>query len=571
MKALTRRTAVGLGILGFFAVALILGAVWRASSIVNRLLREWAAGTIAQESEGVYELALGKVHFDWALRRVAVDTIGLATRRAVNERRPQSLPGVRLALYDCTISGVHFLTLIGSGGLVAGSFGCREGRLAVELPRDRIGADPDSVPTGLAFGERRAFLVFQQALRLPAYAPRVRIERVSFPRLALDVRLHRTTGAASRLQLERLEWTMADVVIDPADTTAAARPLFSRSVELVATNFVTHPDSATAMQVGLLRTSLTDSTLEIHDILYAPSTTGVEFRRAQSYRHDRISVAVGHLTAEGIDVGAFVLGQGVRARRVQVDSLRVDVFRDKRKRVDPVRTAHRTPQQWVANLDETLSLDSLLVHGGQVVYREHAVGRAQPGVVTFARIEAQAANISHFVGRWTNEDPMTLTARAQVQGVGRLDVRATVPLDGPRFDLSFSGALGPMPASAFNAFVVPTAALQVESGQVAGAAFSVSVRNGVATGTITPLFNDLTVSVTRSGSDGILGGGGFVGGAARRVASFASRFKLRDNNPDRPLRAPMAGTIHHTFTPDETLIAFLWNGVRDGMLTVMKR
>lgn len=52
MKALTRRTAVGLGILGFIAAAGVLGAMWRASSIVNRLLREWAAGTIAQGIRG---------------------------------------------------------------------------------------------------------------------------------------------------------------------------------------------------------------------------------------------------------------------------------------------------------------------------------------------------------------------------------------------------------------------------------------------------------------------------------------------------------------------------------------
>jgi hypothetical protein len=166
---------------------------------------------------------------------------------------------------------------------------------------------------------------------------------------------------------------------------------------------------------------------------------------------------------------------------------------------------------------------------------------------------------------------MTLTARALIQNAGQIDVRAVVPLDAPRFDMTFRGTLGAMPALSFNPFVVETRALQIESGLVTEVAFQVAVKNGVAVGTITPRFTDLAVSVTRSGSDGILGGGGLLGGAARGIASLAAKMALRANNPYRPANAPLVGLIHHTFTPDETLIAFLWSGVRDGLLTVVKK
>ncbi|MBI4503765.1 MAG: hypothetical protein HY700_21710 [Gemmatimonadetes bacterium] len=128
-----------------------------------------------------------------------------------------------------------------------------------------------------------------------------------------------------------------------------------------------------------------------------------------------------------------------------------------------------------------------------------------------------------------------------------------------------------MPAALFNSFVVETRALQIERGRVAEIAFDVVVKNGRARGTVTPRFNDLSVSVTRSGSKGILGGGGIPGGAARRIASFAAGGMLRANNPEGVARAPRIGTIGHLFTPDETLIAFLWSGVRDGLLLVVER
>jgi len=118
---------------------------------------------------------------------------------------------------------------------------------------------------------------------------------------------------------------------------------------------------------------------------------------------------------------------------------------------------------------------------------------------------------------------------------------------------------------------VETRAMQIEGGQVAGVDFTFTVRNGVAVGTITPRFTDLTVSITRSGSGGILGGGGLLGGAARGIASLAAKLKLRANNPDKPTEAARIGTIYHTFAPNETLIAFLWFSLRDGLLVVMKK
>ena len=570
----TRRQAVGAAILGLLAGVCIVGAMWRASWIARRLLSDWAVGAIAEGSGGVYQLDIGRVRFDWALRRVGVDSISLGTRRIVNEGRLQSLPGLRLALHSCTISGVHFVTLVRNAGLIASSFGCRSGSLAIEMPRrvpPGVG-NPSPAPAGRASGERQAFLVFQQGVRLPSYAPRIRIARVAFPQMALDVRLPRTATGAIRLELEQLQWSMADVVIDPADSAAASRPLFSRTIELAANNFTTHPDRAMAVRVGLLQSSLTDSTLEVRGVAFTPSGSGAQFRRSRRHRHDLINLTVGRISAEGIDFGAFLVGQGVRARRIEVDSFRIAVTSDKRLPDGSPGSPHRTPQEWIADLDETLSLDSLRVRNGEVVYREHAAGRDSSGVITFTRIEAAAANVSHFVGRRTSSDPMTLTARAHIQHAGQLDVQFVVPLDAPRFDMSFRGTLGAMSALDFNPFVREPDALRISNGQVAGVAFTVAVKHGVARGAITPRFNDLSVSITRHGSGGILGNGGILGGAARGIATFAAKVAVvRANNPDSPADAARIGTISHTFTPDETLIAFIWSSLRDGLLSVVKK
>lgn len=560
-----RRTVIGLAVL----VALLVGGLWwRASWIVNRLLRSWAAATIAEKSGDVYLLNVGRVRFNFPLRRVALDSILVTTNRTLNATRPRPLAALRLAFHQCTITGVHLTTLIRGGGLIAESFGCRAVSVAVVVPAsDGV---PDTV--GQLRSARRAFLVVQQSLRLPSFAPRVRIARSDFPQVSLDFRLQRARAGDSRLELEDLRWRIAGFAIDPADTAAAARPLFSRTVELAAGNFVAHPDSATAVRVGALHASLTDSTLELRDVAYAPTQTDAAFGRSRPYRRSLIRATVGRIAIQGIDVGAFALGQGLRARRIDVDSLRLSIMSDRRRASNPRPQRRRTPQRWIADLGRTLSVDSVVLRHGQIVYRERRAERAQAGVLTFARLDAVALNVRHFVGRRTSGDPMTISATTHLQNVGRLDAQFVMPLDAPRFDMSFRGTLGAMPASSFNAFIQETMALRLTNGQVVGISFHATVTNGVAHGSVTPRYNDLSVAVTRRGSGGILGGGGMLGSAARSIASWVgNRLKVRADNPDDAAATPRSGTIRHTFTSDETLPAFLWASVRDGLMTVVRK
>ena len=559
-----RRTVIGLAVL---AALLAGGAWWRAAWIVNQLLRSWAVATVAEKSRDVYRLEVGRVRFNFALRRVSVDSILLTTNRTLNTLRPRPLAALRFAFRQCTISGVHLITLILNSGLVAESFGCRAVSVAVVVPSSSV--LPDTL--GQLHAAPRAFLTVQQSLRLPSFAPRVRVTRSDFPHVSLDFRLQRARAGDARLQLKDLRWRIGGFAIDPVDTAAAARPLFSRTVELATGNFVAHLD-ATAVRVGALQASLTDSTLDLRGVAFAPSVSDAAFGRSQRYRRGLIKTTVGRIAVQGIDVGAFVLGQGLRARRVELDSMQVDVMSDRRRASNPQRQRRRTPQGWIAGLGRTVSVDSVVIRHAEIVYRERRGDHDQAGVLTFARLDVVAANVRHFMGRQTRSDPMTLSATAHLQNVGRLDVHFVVPLDAPRFDLNFRGTLGAMPAASFNPFIRETMPLRLTNGRVVGIAFQATVTNGVARGSVTPCYNDLSVAVTRRGSTGIMGSGGIFGGAARGIASLVGNWtKVRANNPEDAAATPRSGAIHHTFTSDETLPAFLWASVRDGLLSVVRK
>src|SRR5256714_5576502 len=400
-----RRTVIGVAVL---AVLVLGGLWWRATWVVNHLLHADAPKAIAEKSGGVYRLDVGRVRFNPLRRRIVVDSIQVTTGAEINARRPRPRIALHLALHQCTIAGMHVFTLVAGRGLIAESFGCADVSAAAQVPPRRGGADTSAAP-GAA---RQAFFILQQGLRLPRFAPRVQIARIDFPHAQLDFRLQRARGEAARLELEHLQWRMTEFTVDPADSAATSRPLFSRTVDISAANFVAHPESGTVVRVEAFTASLPDSTVEVRGVTYVPTMSDSAFARSSSYRRALVKTTVGRIALRGLALGAFVLNGDVRAKRVLVDSLGVDVLSDRRRPPNPRRPSRRTPQQWIADLGRSVSVDSVVIRSGEVVYREQRARHPKPGVLTFARLDGVAVNVRHVAGGGRAGGPLRLPAPA---------------------------------------------------------------------------------------------------------------------------------------------------------------
>jgi hypothetical protein len=556
-----RRLAIGLAALA----ALVLIAVWRRGTwVVKQLLVSNAPAAIAERTGDVYRVEVHRVRFNALRRRIAVESIRVTTNEDINAKRQRPLPAVRLTFHDCAITGIHVFSLITSRGLIAKSFGCRGVSAAAQMP-------PPSLPgRPLRAAPRPGVVVVQRGLRLPTFAPRVLLARIDFPHTDLDFRFQWARGDTARLELDHLEWHMTDVTVDPADSAATSRLLFSRKIDISATSFLAYPDSTTALRVARFEASLPDSTVEIRGFAFAPTISDSAFAQARPYRRSRLSTTIARIAIRGLDVGAFVLGTGVRARTVQVDSLRVDVLSDKRRPPNPKRTIRRTPQRWIADLARSWSVDSVLLQGSEVTYREHHARRPQPGVLTFARLDASIVNVRHVPGR-RSDSPTTLRATAFVQDEGRLDTEFLVPLDAQTFTMTFRGTLGAMDATSLNTFIHETMPLQFTKGRIQQVTFDARVTNGAAQGFVTPRYKDLTIKVTGRGSEGVLGTGGVIGDAARGIATAVGGAGLHAANPDRGEQAPRRGAINLAFSSTQTLPAFVWGCLRTGLLAAVRK
>jgi len=565
-------------------LALAALGVWviarRATNLVNGLLRDYATQQATQLSDSVYVLHVGTLHFNWPMRRVILDSAILTTDSARNAARTVPMATVAIALRTCTISGIDLPRLVLSKGLSASHFGCNEVTDSADAPPDTaVPAPKPRAPraTGLRdttrvqAGSRAAgaFLTVQQQLVLPRQVPALRIGRIVFPTLSIALRRRDRGGNDFTFNLQRAQLRVTDLAIDPTDTAAAKRPLFSRSVVLTAEGTAVEPDTVSRIAVGSLEVNLTDSTVTVQNVSYGPQISDAQYQRLSPYRHERIRVSAGRVRFAGLDVGSFAGTGALFARTLDIDSFRLSIRNDKRlpKRPGPGRP-NRTIQGYVQTRPRDFRIDTIRVRGAEVTYEEWAERRDSPGRLAITRIDALGTSFRHVPGAITTDDPFILNVTALIVGRGRLRARFEVPLDAGRFTMMATGSLGPMPMAAFNDFVSKIVPAQVKGGDLQGLDFSFRVTDGVARGRLTPLFTGLSVDVTGEGATGVLGNRGIIGGIVRGAAETAAGMKVRSNNPGHPNEAPRVGTIERRFN-GESLPSFFVKSLLSGLMPVV--
>jgi hypothetical protein len=517
--------------------------VWDAW--VEDALGRWAVDELAGQSDGTYRLALGDLSFLPLAGSISFDSARVVTDTARNRRRAVPLPVLRGQARECHVSGLDLVRLLLGRALRARALECRRLVAAIALT-GRVRDDSATADTATADTARS----LHQLVR-PLGLSSFRIGRISFPSASLTLERPGPAGGAS-LALTQARFDAEDVVFDPEVASADRARLRAAGVML-------RPDTTIGISVARLEADFTDSTLRLSGAEHEPAVPESEWVRRVRVRRDRIRFALDSLQGRGVTWRAFLATGDMGIRALELRGATLDVLTDRRIPKGRPR-AHPTPQQVAARTRSAVRLDTVLVSGGRIVYREHEPERGRPGVVSFEGLRATVLDLD----LPSQGQPLRIEASARLMGEGVLSARATVPLDAPDFRYRLSGSLGAMPAEAFNRFLAVNEAFAFDDGRVEEITFSQTVRGGRARTTVIPRYRDL--SVEPSGD-----GGGVIGSVKRAVEeTIADALVVRSRNPDDDDEEPrVARTVRH-YDPTSTWIQFLWFSLREGLLEVVK-
>jgi hypothetical protein len=591
MRRHLKRVAIGLVALVALAVVAVSLISLRASPLIDGLLRSWAAGEVASQSDSVYTLHVGRLHFNWPRRRVTLDSALVVTDSARNARRSWPKTTLKGALRGCIISGINLPRLVFGRGLEAAHIGCAEVHWESDAPPDsasvarlqaaraaggRRPAPPPRQPAPAAAprtieARHGAFMTFQSGLNLPRQVPTIRIGRIVFPNVAIGIVARKPSGDRKRFDLAHARLLVTGVVIDPAVPEKRTRPLFADGVLLRADSTEFHPDTAQMVRVGTLEIDLTDSTITVNDFEQGPRISDDEFQRLSPYRRDRIRVSAARLAIRGMDQGGYSRAGAMTARAIELDSLRFEILSDKRKPRRPgPRVPRRTPQSWFSALENRVAVDSIHATNGTIIYEEFRKGHNRPGRLTIDEVDLLALNVRHEPGRRDASDSMSLELRGQLMRQAELRLSVTTPLDAGRMAMRVRGSVGAMDAQALNPLIEHVTPARVKSGRINSVTFEYTVRNDIARGVVVPRYTNLAADITGTGSGGLLGAKNPIGGLLRATAEAAQGFKVRQNNPEGRGQPPIVGQVNHTFV-GESLPSWFWNVLKQGLLGVVMK
>jgi hypothetical protein len=458
-----------------------------------------------------------------------------------------SLGLVELAVDSLDVAGINWRDFLTRGDAAIRRIHLAGARLAVQQP-EPDGANPaDSIRRGAPWTLGGSLAALDRRLQLDTL-------------IADAVVLHHLQGDADTITSEVGHLMLHTLRTDPADRRTTSQPIGPMVLQLRDVHR-TAPDRL--LDVAAIRLDLGAGTARIDSLRFAPPGSDADFIRRHRRRADRIAVTFDSLDLSGLDAAAWVHLAAYQAHTLRLWGLSLDVLSD--KRLPAGRPAHHlTPQQWMQRVAPPLAIDSLDLTG-TVQYRERSATAPRPGVLRFTDVHVVMNDLRNIraPGRDT---PTRVAITSRLMGAAPFRLTASMPLLDDAFTMTYAGELGPIAADALNPFLDGALGARFTGGRVRRIAFDATVQDGVARGRVIPRYEGLWVEVPGVARSG------FLSGLKRAIAKFAAnQFVIREDNLAGAAAPPRDGTIAHRWQPRETLIQFLWNGVRDGLLQVVRK
>lgn len=309
-------------------------------------------------------------------------------------------------------------------------------------------------------------------------------------------------------------------------------------------------------EVGNVHLDVTDSTATVDTISYSPRFSEEEFTAKNNFLRGRLDFNAANIFVKGLDIMKLIAGSKISVHKCTVGSWSFDYYSDKRKVRDPHGPSALMPNDIARSFHFPVALDSLVLTDGKIKIRERAPGSDRSGVLSFDKVRIAA---SPYVTDTSSEkcgDPTRIFVSAIFQGEASVSAAINYDLQKAALDLRIDATLGKISAKRFNTFLVPNERKELTDGTIEGGKMVMNIKGGVATTTVTPIYNNLAMKIL---TDQGKVQRGFLEGFKTLIANT---FVFRKNNPGPYDKGPISATTSRSRNKSEEFLQFIWLALR---------
>lgn len=251
-------------------------------------------------------------------------------------------------------------------------------------------------------------------------------------------------------------------------------------------------DSLYCMHIYQLELDTKDSGINIDLIHFTTNYGRYEIGEVTGLQRDWLDLSFEKLILLPVDFNKITSDTSLVAGALHIESFKARVFKDCR-RIFPDKPDTKLPDALLRSLPVGLSLDSLILHTGDVEYAERAEGSFSEGKVTFKQLQAKIYNVGNRVDFL--KAPTLMQASAMFMDKGYLNASFDIP--NPAYEVTYktTGALHAMPLKSLNSILPQSAGAEIASGDLKRLDFNFVYNNDVSDGELAFQYQDLKINL----------------------------------------------------------------------------
>ena len=479
--------------------------------------------TSLNEKSGDYLIKIEKVHVSVFRSGIEFENVNL-----ISKQENEGQPGLTGDIESVKIKGIHLIK-----ALFRKDYHVRE----VNIFNSRITGE----------------VAFQKKARPARVSPvNIRIENLFFDKFFVDLK---DTATAQTYMVKDGVLKVYDIDFGKQDTIS---PDIIRQFDFGVPEFKTvTPDSLNTISAKGINYSATSNTLTADSFAIQPNYTEYEFTARSKFQTNRIEAELSGLSFDNFSVADYIKSGNISSSYIEIGELEMQVFKDKRKEFR--HTEKPTFQDMIYNFPAALSIDSIGILKGNIVYTEHSEKAIEKGSISFNEIDAMIYKITNDTIYKTEKAYFELKANALLMDKGKLSILLKARIFDNQNTFAINGTLSGMEASELNPILEKSASITITSGKINTMQFSFSANNTKATGTMKLLYEGLKFDIMDRQT-------GETTAFKEKVKSLIANIIVIESNP-MPGKEVRPGVIDYQRDPERYIFGYFFRSLLTGIET----
>jgi hypothetical protein len=325
--------------------------------------------------------------------------------------------------------------------------------------------------------------------------------------------------------------------------------------------------SVNRIKIGSSRFSLLGGTFSARDFEFVPDTTLIAQRIKDGKPvRSRSSIIVSSLRVQGIRFWPL-LHRKIIIDSITLDDAQFDIATIRKPGPKPAPNpnpkAATLPQVSFQAIGMPVHINMIRLTNSIMTYSEVARDGSRPGTIRFSDMDAKISNVTNDSTLMTAGTPCTIHVSTLLNEAGRLDATFGYDLLSPKLSMTCRGSVSRMSAKPMNELLENLNGIKITSGVVDSTCFDFKIDgDDVARGTVSVLYHNLNIQM----EDKVT----LDQNLMERFKSFVNdKAKMNESNPPDEDQLATVVTIARERAPQTPLIKFLWESLREGILTTL--